>query len=526
MTLEQKVGQTMVIGFEGTTLTPQLRDMIEQYHIGGVILYQRNIESPRQLAQLNADLQQAARQSGHPGLIICIDQEGGQVSRLRETQGFTEFPDAMAVAATGDVNNARRMAQAMAEEMKAVGINTDLAPVLDVNNNPANPIIGPRSFGSDPARVSAFGNAFIAGLQATGLIATGKHFPGHGDTGVDSHVALPTIAHNRARLETVEFVPFKAAMRSGVAAIMSAHITFPAIDPTPGLAATLSPKVMTDLVRGELQYDGLLMTDSLVMGALSKSGYPAPQAAATSLKAGADLLLFQSGYEQHKQAFTMIVDWVHRGQIPQARLDEAVSRILKTKEKYGILEPTLPEVTTAADKAGTATTKALARQIAAQSITLLRDDARLLPLPAETKLMVIEPTGATGLGKTLGATTFQVAIQPKAAEISTIVDRGKEGRTAIVVTTNVSQNPQQADLVKALLDAKVPSVVIAARSPYDLLYLKGNIPTYLATYSASPPTLEALAAVLTGKAKPQGRLPAELPGLYKLGDGLTDFVKR
>lgn len=524
MSLEQKVGQTMIIGFDGTTMTPELRRLVEEIHVGGVIIYERNVDSPQQLAQLAADLQQVAKQSGHPGLFISIDQEGGIVARLKEAKGFTEFPSAMAVAATGKAENARLMAQAMAAELKALGINMDLTPVLDVNNNPANPVIGIRSFSSDPQRVTEYGLACIQGLQESGVMAIGKHFPGHGDTGVDSHVALPTVPHDRARLEAVEFVPFRAAMKAGVAGIMSAHITFPAIDPTPGLAATLSPKVMTTLVRDEMKYDGLLMTDSLAMGALSQSGYPAPQAAAAALKAGADILLFQSGYEINRQAHAMIVERVRRGEIPPERLDEAVHRVLAAKARFGLLDAPTVDVSAAADRVGMPQTRVLSRSIAAQSITLLRDEARLLPLPASANLLVVETPLAAGLGRTMGATSVQVGTQPKSAEISSVLDLAKGGRTVIVATADVAKNPPQADLVKALLEAKVPTVVVAMRSPYDLMYLKGTIPTYLAVYGASPPTLEALAAVLAGQARPQGRLPVELPGLYKLGDGLTDFV--
>lgn len=519
MTLEQKVGQLMVIGFDGTTLTPELRDMLERYHVGGVILYDRNIESPQQLAQLNNAAQQAAQQSGHVGLFVSIDQEGGIVTRLKTDKGFTEFPGAMALAATGDAANVRRVAQTMALEMRAVGINADFAPDLDVNNNPANPVIGSRSFGSDPQRVAQFGVAFVAGLQSAGVLAFGKHFPGHGDTSVDSHVALPSVPHERARLDAVEFVPFRAAMQAGVAGIMSAHLTFPAIDPTPALAATLSPKVLTDLLRGELQYDGLLVTDSLMMGALAQSGYPPPQAAATSLKAGADILLFNSGYELHRQAHRLMVDWVQRGVIPQARLDEAVRRVLLAKARYAILDAPSVDASAASSRVGTPENQSLSRNVAAQSVTLLRDDAHWLPLASDAKLFVVETASNLGLGKALGATTMTLSAPLRASDITTIVERGKEGRTIIVASSDAAKNPAQASLINALLSAKVRTVVVAMRSPYDLMAF-ASAPTYLTTYGSQPSSVEALVDVLMGKANAQGRLPVELPGLYKIGDGM------
>ncbi len=509
MTLEQKVGQVMLVGFDGTMVTPELRDRLTQLHIGGVILYDRNITSPPQVAQLNADLQTAMKQSSNLPLFITVDQEGGVVARLKEDKGFTEFPGQMAIAATGDVENARRIARAMSAELLALGFNMDLTPVLDVNNNPANPIISTRSFGSDPARVAEYGVAFATAMQEAGVIAIGKHFPGHGDTTTDSHSALPVVSHHRARLEAVEFVPFKAAMQATphIAGIMTAHITFPAIDPTPGLAATLSPKVLTDLVRGEMQYDGLLMTDELTMGAIATSGYPAPKAAVAALNAGADILLFQTGYPMHRQVHQSLVDAVKRGEIPQSRVDDAVRRVLRVKEQFGLL--TANRRLPTADCVGLSETKALSRDVARQAVTLVRDDAQLLPLKAGAPLLVVE-TGAYELGKRLGATTIRVAAQPKPNEIASILQAARDVNAVIVATSDVAKNRTQADLVNALLQARVPTIVIATRSPYDLMYIQ-DAPTYLASYGNNPPMVEALAAILAGKATARGRLPVEIP---------------
>src|SRR5215208_4740879 len=249
LTLEQKIGQLMIIGFDGTEANSDLLEMISEYHVGGVILFARNVQSPRQVAGLTNKLQRTAIESGHPGLFIAIDQEGGRVTRLTEDKGFTEFPSAMALTATGNPQNAYGAAAAMAAEMRAVGINVDFAPDLDVNNNPAHPVIGIRSFSSDPAKVVEYGLAFAEGLQENGILAFGKHFPGHGDTGVDSHIDLPLVPYDRDRLDQVELVPFKAAIDADFAGIMSAHVTFPAIDSTPGLAATLSRPILTGLLR-------------------------------------------------------------------------------------------------------------------------------------------------------------------------------------------------------------------------------------------------------------------------------------
>ena len=506
MTLEQKVGQLMLVGFDGTSVSPEFRAVLQELHIGGVIFYDRNVTSPQQVAQLNADLQTAVRANGDPALFTTIDQEGGVVARLREDKGFTEFPGQMAVAATGDVENARRVAQALSAELLALGFNMDLTPDLDVNNNPANPIIGTRSFGSDPVRVAEFGVAFVTAMQDAGVLAIGKHFPGHGDTAIDSHVALSSVPYDRARLEAVEFVPFRAAMRAQVAGIMTAHITFPAIDPTPGLAATLSPRVLTDLVRGEMQYDGLVMTDELTMGALATSGYPAPKAAVAALKAGADLLLFQTGYAMHREAHAALVDAVRRGEISEERLNDAVRRVLRVKEQFGLL--TADRRQPMVDRVGSSDNKAISRDIARQAVTLVRDDAKLVPLKPDTKLLVVE-TGPYGLGNRLGATTMAVSAQPKPAEITTVLTVAADGRVVIVATSDVAKNRAQADLVSALLKANAPTILVATRSPYDLLALP-DARTYLAIYGANPPMLDALAEVLTGKVTPRGKLPVEL----------------
>lgn len=508
MSLEAKVGQLIMIGFDGTTLDSDLRGLIHELHPGGIIFFERNAESLRQVAQLNADFQQVARENGDPGLFIAIDQEGGVVARLKEARGFTEFPGAMAIAATGDVDNARRIAQALCSELRALGINLDFAPDLDVNNNPANPIISTRSFGSDPDRVAEFGVAYLDAMQKAGVLAVGKHFPGHGDTALDSHVALPTVPHDRARLQSVEFVPFLAAMRANVAGIMSTHITFPAIDPTPGLAATLSPRVLTDLLRYEMHYDGLVLTDELTMGALATSGYPAPRAAVAAFKAGADLLLFQTAYEMHREVHAALIQKVKSGEISTERLDESVRRILGAKERFGILDPSLIDVEIATSHVGTEANKKISRDVARQAITIVRDDAHILPLKRESKLLVVE-TLSLGLSERFGAETRTVSVQPTQAEIDSVASSAKDYEAIVVATSDVARNATQADLVAALMQSNHSTLVVAVRSPYDLLYLK-HAPTYLATYGSNPPMIDALADVLTGKFTPRGKLPVAM----------------
>lgn len=508
MTLEQKAGQVLMLGFDGVTVTAELRAVIADLHPGGLVLFERNVgEDSAAVAALTAGAQAAAATGGDPPLFLSIDQEGGTVTRLRAARGFTEFPSAMAVAATGDDDDASRIGAAIAEELLAVGVNMDLAPSLDVNVNPSNPVIGARSFGSDPARVGALGARFIAAMQARDVFAVGKHFPGHGDTATDSHVGLPVIPHDRARLEAVEFVPFRAAIRAGVAGIMSAHIAFPAIDPAPGLPATLSRKALTGLLREEMGYDGLIFTDSLIMGALVNAGRSIPQAAAEALMAGADVLVFNSGHLLHRATHAEIVAGVRDGRISAARLDDAVLRILKAKTRFGLFGPPRPAPHLAA---GQAARRALAREVSARAVTLVRDTAGRVPIRDPGALRVIETPQAAGLARALGAPALSVSAQPTADEIRQAAD-GIGDRTVVVGASDVVKHPRQADLVKALLETGAPVIVVAVRLPYDLLHFDGA-PTCLATYQASDDAFAALADVLLGRRPAVGLLPVTLEG--------------
>ena len=536
LTLEQKVGQLMVIGFDGAGYDAGLRTMIEKYQVGGVIFFARNVESPAQVARLTNDLQASALASGGVGLFVAIDQEGGRVARLTTGKGFTEFPGAMAQGASARevsaaASNARRAAAAMAAEMRAVGINTDFAPDLDVNNNPANPVIGIRSFGSDPRRVAEVGMGFVEGLQANGVLAFGKHFPGHGDTGTDSHVDLPVVAHARARLDAVEFVPFKAAIAARIAGIMSAHVSFPTIDATPGLPGTLSSKVLTDLLRDDLHFEGLVATDSLEMGALGKSGYPGPRAAATALKAGADLLLFNSGHQIHQGAIEKIIADVRSGAIPLARLDQAVRRALLAKERFGLLRPAPADSAAAGAIAGSPAHRARAAELAAASVTLLRDDAGRLPLAAKSEPIVIAVPAAVGLAAALHGIELRVSDRPSEGEVAAAlkVVKSHPGATVIVTLAGAISNLGQSALAKSTVETGASVVLIALREPYDLMSIVNagpNRPALVATYGMNPATLSALAAMLRGERKPAGHLPVDLPGLFPLGAGLEDFVGR
>jgi beta-N-acetylhexosaminidase len=510
LTLEQKIGQVMTVGFDGLTVDAELHRMIRDYHIGGVILFARNIQSPQQVAALTNELQKIALESGNPGLFIAIDQEGGRVARLTEDKGFTEFPSAMALAATGDPQNAYHVASAMASEMGAVGINVDFAPDLDVNNNPANPVIGIRSFGSDPARVAEYGLAFAKGLQEKGVLAIGKHFPGHGDTGIDSHIDLPLVPHDRIRLEQVELVPFKAAIDADLAGIMSAHVTFPAIDPTPGLAATLSRPVLSGLLREELGFQGLIVTDSLEMGALAANGYPPQVGAPLAFSAGADLLLFNRDHAMHQEAFANLLEAVRVGKVSQEQLDASVRRILQTKQRYALLNPSPVAVDGAAHFIQITNHPALSRDLARKAITVLRDPSGLLPLGSATPI-IVETAAVRDQTRYIGlrGTTLPIDTQPSASQIADVVHAAKDGRIVIVMVNDIHSNKDQLELINSLLDAGNPVIALVHRNPFDAAWLPERA-TILVTYGFNPPIHDALADVLSGKIQPSGILPVPL----------------
>lgn len=512
MTVAEKVGQVMLVGIQGTRVTSETHRILTELNIGGVVLLENNISNPQNVAILTNGLQAIAQTNGKPGLFIAIDQEGGLVIRLRQSNGFTELPSSMAIAATENLQNANAMGVLIAKELKAVGINMNLAPVLDVNNNPANPIIGSRSFGSDPIKVANFGVAVLEGLQKNGVLAIGKHFPGHGDTDLDSHLALPIITHNRLRLETVELTPFRAAIAANIAGIMSAHIVFPAVEPNRTLPATLSSNVLGELLRKDLNFNGLIMTDALDMQALRQAGYSIPAASIAALNAGADILLFAQGIESYRQSHTALVTAVSSGRVSMSRLDDAVRHVLTAKSKYDILSIKPVNADIAASLVGTQAHQQQVLAVAQAAITLVRDRAKLVPLPKNKPVLVVEVPSAYGLGNYLNKKFIRISASPTPDEIQNVL-RSAPGHTLVITTHNAHLYSGQTTLVQALQQSGNPFIVTALGVPYDILQFN-QIPSFIAAYgSGTQPTLIALAKVLLGEATASGHLPVQLPGI-------------
>jgi len=335
MSLAEKVGQLFQVGFHSKIADEKIIDLIENYHIGGIIYFSRNIQSEEQTAELSNDLQQLALNSGSKiPLFIATDQEGGIVNRLA---GTVDFPGNNELGAANDQESTQKIAELTAAELINSGINVNLAPVLDVNNNPNNPVIGDRSFGEDPGLVAEMGTVYIEALQSAGVAATAKHFPGHGDTAVDSHYELPIIEHQRSRLDQIELYPFKRAIEVGVEIIMTAHIYFPAIEKRKGVPATLSKAVLTDLLRGELNYNGLIITDCMEMKAIVNS-FGTVEGVLRTIEAGSDLVLVSHSYQQQKNSVKAVIEAVKSGRITEKRIDTSVKRILRLKARKINLE--------------------------------------------------------------------------------------------------------------------------------------------------------------------------------------------
>ncbi len=519
MTLEEKVGQIMLVFFEGSTISENLHKFISEIKVGGVILYssRNNIESVGQVAHLNEEIQRRALLSGSRPLFIAIDQEGGLIARIRE--GVTPFPGNMALGAAGDPSLAGRVASVMGEELASLGINMNFAPVVDVNNNPMNPIIGVRSFGSDPRRVARLGAAMISAFLKKGVFPSAKHFPGHGDTEVDSHSGLPIINVSKDRLNTVEFPPFKAAVDAGVPMVMTAHVLVPSLDEKK--PATLSPAIL-GMLRSELNFEGLIITDSMGMAALKKER-TMEETAIEALNAGADILLFgaDKGHEEteHFGMYDALLQACRKGEISPSRLDDAVRKILEAKETLGLLhnewEPHFaPRI--APDGAATA------REAALRSITVARNRSETLQTIRDgEKRPLLWPKERIAAGRELSTFLFPVDLievpeRPNAREVADVLLRVGDADRVFIAEYDSKRNQDWLNLVREVGEER--TLLISLRTPYALLSLP-SVLCAIVSYSDNTPSLQALADVLRGDALAEGRLPVELPGFELLTGG-------
>jgi beta-N-acetylhexosaminidase len=519
MTLPQKVGQLLVPTVPGLSAADGGAALVRRYHVGGVIYFGQNIRDAAQVAALSAGLQEAARrQRPHLPLLIGTDQEGGIVSRLAGVT--TVFPGQMAAGATRDPDLIRAQDQATGAAMRALGINLDYAPVADVNVDPANPVIGIRSFGANPTLVASMTAAAVDGFHRAGEVTVAKHFPGHGDTGVDSHTGLPVIHHTLRQWWKLDAPPFQAAIRAGVDEIMIGHIEVPALDDS-GQPASLSHKIVTSLLRDRLGYQGVVVTDSLQMGGVLQGHTPA-QVAVQAVQAGCDQLLMPT---DPGVAYQAILRAVRRGRISLAQLDASVTRVVSLKVGRGLLRGPAVSPSAVAGAANTIPQRDLSQHLANRSITVVANRSqggsaaagqdRLLPLGS--KRVYVAGPAAAGL---------TAALQPGlAAGGGRIVASAADAQVIVAATQDAVSDPAQQRLVRGLVATGTPVVVLATGLPYDL-GLFGGIRAAVASYSSSGVSLSAAAGVLTGRLRPHGLLPVTIPAqaggtAFRYGTGLS-----
>ena len=538
LSVRDKVAQLIIPWISGEywasddSLMNEAMRLVTEEHVGGFVVGLGG--TGLDLASKFNALQRASRLP----LFIAADLESGPSMRVR---GATAFPGNMAVGAAGREQDAYDVGTVIAQEARAIGINWIFAPVVDVNNNPANPIINVRSYGEDPARVGALGAMFVRGLREHGVLATAKHFPGHGDVSLDSHLEAPVVAASRGRLDSVELAPFRRAVQAGVDAVMTAHVIMPTISGT--LPATLSPAALDTLLRQQLGFTGIVVTDALDMsGVLGR--LTVGQASIMALKAGADVLLMPLDV---RAAIDAVTDAVVRGEITEARLDSSVSKLLWAKARLGLFQRRAADLDAIPGIVGIRAHEQVARDIAARAVVLVKDSLGLVPLNAERRQRVLVLSYGNEAELDVGG-HFSSALRAGGARIQRMrlwpasgpasYDSARTfaaSASAVIVLVsarpldrrpdNVNMPFALAQLVDELARANYPLLTVSLGSPY-LLNQVPMTPGYLVAWSSSEVAERAAAAAVLGTAEITGRLPVSLPPYVPLGSGLTRVAVR
>lgn len=534
LSIEQLVGQKLLWSFRGKTAAPaEFMHALQDGQVGGISLFRSlNIGTPDQVRHMIDQLQAAAREAGLPPLLIAADQEGGQLIGLGDQT--TPFPGNMALGATRSIDLAYQVGYAIGREAAALGVNVNFAPVCDVNINPQNPVIGTRSFGESPELVSNLAAALITGLQSAGVAATAKHFPGHGDTASDSHYGTPLITHSIERLRAIEFPPFSAAIAADVKLIMTAHITITAFDQATNLPATLSPKILGDVLRQELKFNGVIATDAMDMHAVMSDTFPdIASVSVAAAAAGADLLLLTSFIDQ-TAIYAAVLKAVQDNKIARSDFQRSIERITALKNWISA-QTDRPSL----DVVGSAEHQQLANEVAEKSITLVRDDAHLLPLklsdtdrvavilpqpqdltPADTSSYVVPALAKRLRQRGLKVDQFIMAIDPIQSEVALLLQAVQAHDVVIVGSINAAAHAGQVALVNELIERKQKTIAVALRLPYDLQAYP-NAPTFVCTYSILNSSMAALAKALLGEIPFSGKLPVSIGAQYPIGYGIN-----
>jgi len=511
MNLQQKIGQLIIAGFDGYEVNDHIKNLIVKHHVGNVILFEKNCKSPEQVFKLTQSLQQLAMKHNGTPLFIMIDQENGIVNRIFD--GITVFPGNMAQTAGATLEETEDIAYFTGVGLKVLGVNFNLAPSLDVNNNPKNPVIGNRSFGDCPEVVSERGVAYIKGMKKAQMIATVKHFPGHGDTEIDSHLALPVVSHDVSRLENVELKPFKSAIDAGVQAIMSAHIQFPAWEKQ-GLPATLSHHILTTILRENLKFEGVVVTDCMEMKAIDDL-YGTAIATPMAIRAGADLICISHTEEKQISALKEIQKALETETLTLMEIDRSFNRIMALKNAYDIdcfLKTTYDE---ALESLYLPEAEALADKVSKKSVQIVKNGNNL-PI-TDKKTVVMAPdgrplTGADGIRVTPNfaefltqrvgvahnephVTSFKLPEILASEEIELAVRLASEHELVILCTQNALFSKEQQHLVQEVFKANPNVILIPLRNHHDI-NLFPDIPTCIVPYEYTPRSMSSLSNVL------------------------------
>lgn len=525
MELEQNLGQKLMLAFVGHEEIPQeVKDTIRELRPAGFTLFRaNNVNSPKQLCRLTEMLQKEAELAGLPPFLIGTDQEGGQLMAMGEG---TQLPGNMALGAAGSEELAFKAGQVLGRELSALGLNLDYAPCADVNINPRNPVVGVRSFGEDPQAVALLTAAMIRGIQSEGVAATAKHFPGHGDVAVDSHVNMPVVNQPLSQISQTALPPFEAAIANDCKLIMTAHLGLPQIEPNRNLPATLSKTIMTNLLRHKLGFEGVVITDAMDMHAILQ-GEALVEQTALAAAAGADLLLMTASREDHQRAARGLHKALASAMVSQQEVLSSIQRVRDLKE-WTIDHARHYEQ----DVINCEAHRKIADEIAERSVTLVKDSQQLLPLHLrpEQKVVVIVPqpqnltpadTSSYLVPQLAGevrklhahTTEYLIPLDPAQEMVEDLLKKINEADVVILGTINAANSAGQIALVNALHASGKRLVIVAMRLPYDLSAFP-QVDCYVCTYSILQPSMRAAARALFGEIPFVGKLPVTLPGFH------------
>lgn len=522
MEIKNLIGQKLLFAFKGKqTLSPEIIAAFTKYRPSGITLFRPfNVGTLEELKNLNSSLQKLAQEINLPILLIAADQEGGQLMTVGDC---TQLPGNMALGATRSKELAYKAGQVMGRELAALGINVNYAPCADVNINPKNPVVGVRSFGEDPNLVAELSVAMIEGMQSQGVAATAKHFPGHGDTDSDSHHALGTVSHSIERLHAVELVPFNSAIQADTKLIMTAHLGITSIDGENPPPATLSENILTKLLRHELGYEGIIITDAMDMHAI-RQGEFLGEDSILAIQAGADILMATTDPQDQARIADGLLNATQDGKININQLNLSYERIIKLKQWLSDKNKSYElNVIRSAEHL------AIADAIAEKSITLVRDEKKLLPLkldsnkriavvvpkpidltPADTSSYITPQLASSIRQYHTNVDEFIISYAPEEQETNKLLKKLKKYDLIVIGTINAYTERKQAEFVNQTLGLNIPTIVIAMRLPYDLAVIP-QTSTYLCTYSILEPSMKAVAKAMFGRSQITGQLPVSIP---------------